>query len=118
LKINWLKRLKNIKIEKLSISKKLNVKTWLDIYHLVIFPMYKEGIDVVRPTFLALLNSKYPLDRLIVVLAIEERAGDQAKKVARMIEKEFKDKFFRFLITVHPKNIPGELALLFCLFNL
>lgn len=110
LKINWLKRLKNIKIEKLSISKKLNVKTWLDIYHLVIFPMYKEGIDVVRPTFLALLNSKYPLDRLIVVLAIEERAGDQAKKVARMIEEEFKDKFFRFLITVHPKNIPGELA--------
>jgi len=100
LKINWLKKLDMCEVP----------KDWRDIYHLVILPMYKESLEIVRPTFQALVTSKYPLDRLIVVLAIEERVGKNAQGVAEEIKKEFGDKFFRFLITVHPKDIPGELA--------
>ena len=96
LKIDWLKKLRGM--------------NWSNIYHLVILPMYKEDIKVVRSTFKALIDSKYPLDKLIVVLAIEERVGEQAQEIAQLIKKEFADKFFRFLITVHPQNISGELA--------
>lgn len=99
LKIDWLKKLDE-----------LPAKNWEEIYHLVILPMYKEGLEVVRPTFQALANSKYPLDKLIVVLAVEERVGEQAQKIAKAIKKEFNNKFFHFLITTHPKNISGELA--------
>ncbi len=97
LKIDWLKKLES-------------KKNWRDIYHLVILPMYREDLEVIRSTFKALISSKYPLDKLIVVLAAEKRVGEQAREVAQAIEKEFGDKFFRFLITVHPKDIPGELA--------
>ncbi len=98
MKTDWLKRLNNLG------------KKWQDIYHLMILPMYKEDLKVVRSTIQALVNSKYPLNKLIIVLAIEERVGESAQKVARKIKKEFSNKFFRFLISSHPGNIKGELA--------
>lgn len=99
LRENWLAKLKTIKN-----------KNWLDIYHLIILPMYKESFEVVNSTFEALLKSDHPKDKMIVVLAIEERAGQEAAQVAQKIKKEFADKFFKFLITVHPKDIVGEIA--------
>ncbi|MFH1308897.1 MAG: glycosyltransferase family 2 protein [Patescibacteria group bacterium] len=91
--------------------KKLNeLSDWKNIYQLIIFPMYKEGIEIVRPAFKSLIDSNYPLNNFIVVLALEERAGEQPKQVAEQIKKEFGDKFFKFLITIHPKDIQGELA--------
>ncbi|MDP3990884.1 MAG: glycosyltransferase family 2 protein [Candidatus Nealsonbacteria bacterium] len=85
-------------------------KNWQEIYHLIIFPMYKESSVVIRESFKALVNSDYPKDKMIVVLAIEERAGESAREVADVILKEYHDKFFRFLITIHPKNIVREIA--------
>jgi len=43
-------------------------------------------------------------------LGIEERAGEHAQGIAKTIEKEFGDKFFKLLVTVHPANIEGEVA--------
>jgi hypothetical protein len=106
LKIDWLAKLKKFKIQ----NSKFKINDWSDIYHLIILPTYKEKLEVIRSTFQNLINSKYPLDKLIVVLATEERAGEPAQEIAQEIKKEFADKFFRFLITVHPKNIVGELA--------
>lgn len=100
----------NLKIDWLRKLDESPVQNWRDIYHLVILPMYKEGIEVVQPTVEALANSRYPLDRLIVILAIEERVGEPAQKIAKQIKEEFGNKFFRFLITTHPDNIDGELA--------
>lgn len=106
LKTDWLEKLKN-----LSVSRdKLPIMNWPDIYHLVIFPMYKEELALVKASFQALLKSDYPKEKMMVVLAIEERAGEKAQKIARVIEKEFSQQFFRFLITVHPQDIVGEIA--------
>ncbi|MBI2626553.1 MAG: glycosyltransferase family 2 protein [Candidatus Nealsonbacteria bacterium] len=94
-------------------EKKLNqlpAVDWKKIYHLVIFPIYKEDFKVVRESFRALADVKYPKDRIIAVLATEERAGDDAREVAQKIEKEFKNKFFRFLVSAHPSGIKGEIA--------
>jgi len=88
LKIDWLSRLNN----------ELGIKNWRNIYHLIILPMYKEGIDIVKPTLQALENSNYPKDKMIVVLATEERAGEVAQKLAEKIKTEFGKKFLRFLI--------------------
>jgi len=111
--INWIERLnklKKIKPSKRNLIPKLVHKDWLDIYHLIILPMYKESIEVVRPTLQALVSSKYPSNKFIVILAIEERAGELAQEIAKEIQREFSDNFFRFLITTHPKDISGELA--------
>jgi len=101
---------KHLKIDWLEKLKKLEHKNWQNIYHLVILPMHKEGIEIVGPSFQALRHSNYPKDKMIVVLTLEERAGSGAQKTAKEIEKEFSKEFFRFLLTTHPRAIPGETA--------
>lgn len=97
LKINWLEKLKQIN------------KNWNEIYHLIIFPMYKEPYEVVYESFLSLKKANYPKEKFIVILATEERAGEEAQKVAQKIKEQFEKKFFKFLITIHPQNLEGEI---------
>lgn len=96
LKIDWLDRVKKI-------------KNWEKIYHVIVFPTYKEGVEIIEPSIRSILNSNFPKGKLIVVLTFEERAGEHLIK-QRMEEmtKKFSDKFFIFLMTVHPDNIRGE----------
>jgi hypothetical protein len=82
---------------------------WHDIYHLVIFPTFQEPLEIMKAAFESLVNIKYPLDKLIVVLAGEERDRENFLKRAEIIKKEYGDKFFKFLITLHPKDLPGEI---------
>ncbi len=97
LKINWLNKLH------------ASGFGFQEIYHLVILPMYKEPYEVVKESFESLSRANYPKDKFIVVLATEERAGDDDQKTARKVETEFGGAFFRFLVTIHPQDIPGEL---------
>ena len=97
LKIDWMKRLK-VK------------KSWKNIYHLVILPTYKEGPKIVEESLDCLINSDYPKEKIIIALAVEERAGEEAQEMAKNIQKKYAGEFFKFIITVHPKNIGGEIG--------
>lgn len=99
-KINWLAKLKSLNPP---------AGGWKDIYHLIIFPMYREPLEIIRESFLALEKSDYPKQNLIVVLSCEKRAAQHCQKIVKEIEKEFDKKFFRLLITWHPDNLPGEI---------
>lgn len=99
MEVNWQDRLNQ-----------LPAVNWKEIYHLVIFPMHKEGLEVLRGSFKALASSRYPKEKMIVVLGTEERAGAEAQEVAKKIKKEFGNKFFKFLVTVHPEGIKGEIV--------
>ncbi|HDH31281.1 MAG TPA: glycosyltransferase family 2 protein [Candidatus Wolfebacteria bacterium] len=101
LKINW--------IDELTKNQKLKAKSWNNIYHLIILPMYKEPYEVVKETFESLLKTNYPKDKFIVVLATEERGGKKTQETAQKIKTEFNDNFFKFLITQHPVNLPDEI---------
>jgi len=83
---------------------------WKKIFHLVILPTYKEGKEVIEESLDSLKNSHYPSEKIILVLAIEERAGKEAKERAEKIKEKYGNIFYRFLITIHPKDIPGEVA--------
>ncbi len=96
-KTNWLEKVKKF-------------PRWEDMYHLIVAPMYKESIDIVRDDLKSLERSDYPNNKMIVVLACEERAIADTKETAEKIEKEFGSKFFKFMITWHPSNIAGEIA--------
>lgn len=98
------------KNEKIDWAKKLaNLSGWRDIYHLVLLPIYKEPLSIIRETLSALEKTDYPKDRIIIVLSYEERGGERIRKVAEQVREEFGDKFFKFLATCHPANLPGEL---------
>ena len=117
MKIDWLRKLTNDqqpitngKSENKIISRKsLVVSYWSDIYHLIILPVYKEPYEVIEESFESLLKANYPKDKFIVVLAIEQQAGATAQEAAEKIQKEFGNNFFKFLITVHPANLPDEM---------
>ncbi len=107
LKINWLQKLENRRYEK----EKQNDRNvgWKDIYHFVVFPMFKEQYEVVRETFEALMKTNYPLDKFIITLALEERAGEEAQITGRKIKEEFGEEFAGFLIATHPDGLENEI---------
>ena len=102
MKVDWLGELRKN-------NERWDVK-WEDVYHLVILPMYKESYEVVAETFRSLEAANYPQNKMIVVLAIEKRGGEPAALVAQKIERQFGKNFFKFLVTVHPPDIAGEIA--------
>ena len=94
---NWLASCKGLSPE----------KKWQDFYHLVIFPAYKEGLDILRPSLESIRNANYPKDKVIVVMAFEGR-HKPSEEIARALEAEFKDSFFGYLTTIHPDGLEGE----------
>lgn len=111
LKINWQEKCHNLTKEVHLPDNCLTKQgyLWSDLWHLIILPTYNEDIEIIRASLLAILNDNYPSEKKIVILAMEERAGDNAKKRANLIKQEFENKFANFLITFHPDNIEGEL---------
>jgi hypothetical protein len=96
-KINWLDKLTS------------ELPKWKNIYHLIILPSSVEGLDIVEQGFESLLKTSYPKDKFIVVLTGEERKKHIFESVAKAIEEKYSDKFFRLLITTHPKDLPNEM---------
>lgn len=83
--------------------------TWKDVWHLVVLPVYNEGEDILRTCLLAIDKDEYPNDKFIVTLAIEERAGEEARLRAEKIRKEFEGKFKHLAVVYHPEGIEGEI---------
>ncbi len=94
MKVDWSDRLSHLKYEHL--------------YHLVLLPYYKESEDIVRASLDSLATAKYDTSRLIVVLASEERAGEEAKDIGVRMRTLYGDRFGGFLLTCHPDKLPGE----------
>ncbi len=82
-------------------------KGFSELYQLVIFPVYNEGLEVLQPSLSSLSASHYPKDKFIVVIAFEER-NIHAQVTALALEKEFSAKFGACLFTFHPDGLPGE----------
>ncbi|MDE2001361.1 MAG: glycosyltransferase family 2 protein [Patescibacteria group bacterium] len=82
---------------------------WESLYHLVVLPMATEPYAVVKESIESLARSNYPHGKLLVVLAIEERAGAEARETADRIHAEFAGRFPHFLVTTHPADLPGEI---------
>jgi len=103
-KLDWLS-----KCRALGESKDPEVlKDWRFIYHVIILPTYKEGLEILEPSVDSIVNSDYPKDRLILVMAFEERAGEGAVERAKQLEEKYADKFYGYITTFHPDGIAGE----------
>ncbi len=76
--------------------------------HVVIVTAYNESIEVLRPSINSVKNSTFPNDHIILVLAYEERGGEQMAVTAKKLHQEFKGIFKDFLLVKHPDNISGE----------
>ncbi len=80
------------------------------IYHAVIMTAYNEGEDVLGPSIEAVKNSTFPNNHIIFTLAYEERGGEEMKRIAESLKKKYKGVFKDFLLSKHPKDLPGEIV--------
>ncbi len=90
-------------------SNGLEGKSYRDFYHVIVLPFVDESFEVLYSTVTALSYTNYPKDRIILLLATEERVGAPAQEVANKIKEQFGDNFFKTIITVHPDGLPGEI---------
>ena len=107
LKINWLDRLNKLETENYKLK---TIKSWLDVYHLIFLPLYKEDFSLVSASLESLLRSNYPKEKIIVILCWEERGGEATEQTTREIERIYGNKFHRFLSIMHPANLIGEIS--------
>src|SRR6185503_20700057 len=83
---------------------------WNSVYHLIVVPTATESLAVLDSTFASLAKVNYQLDRMIVVLAIEQRFAATSRGYADSMAKKYGHLFRTFMITEHPGDIPGEVA--------
>lgn len=81
-----------------------------ELYHLIFLPTFREESDVILATLRSLAGCAYPKDRMIVVLAGEERDGARFLRNADRAERAFAGKFGGFLTTLHPADLPDEIS--------
>lgn len=79
-----------------------------EIYHAVIMTAYDEGPEVLDPSIEAVKKSTFPKNRIIFVLAYEERGGEQIAETAKSLKAKYKGVFKDFLLVKHPADLPGE----------
>lgn len=79
-----------------------------DLIHLVIIAVYNETIDIVEPTINSLLNVAYDHKKMIVVIAYEERGGQDVAKMVESLVAKYGNNFFHMAGIMHPKDLPNE----------
>jgi len=76
------------------------------VHHLVLFPTYGESDEILADTLHYVSRQDFPLDRVSVVLAFEERDAQAPARAERLVAR-FGSLFENLLITFHPE-LPGE----------
>ena len=79
-----------------------------ELYQAVIIAVYNESPEVVEPTILSVASSNFPLDKMVVILAVEERGGAEVRKNMQALVVKHKKLFKHLEMVVHPKDIPHE----------
>ncbi|KKR48733.1 MAG: hypothetical protein UT86_C0003G0062 [Candidatus Magasanikbacteria bacterium GW2011_GWC2_40_17] len=97
LKIDWQKKLED------------EVPGWQKLVHLVFLPTYEESFEIIDATLKNLTQVNYPLNKIIIVLCGEARDKAQFEKNAFELEKIYGSFFKKFIVTVHPVDMPGEI---------
>lgn len=82
---------------------------WDEFYHLIFLPTYKEPISVLEETFESLLATEYDHAKYIICLTGEEPDIERFTEHARILTEKYARNFFDIVVTVHPKDIPGEI---------
>ena len=94
LEVNWATRLEKMQ--------------WQHVWQLVIVPSAGESFDVIEDSLRSLSEAQWPKERMIVVLALEDKGLEMHASGEKMYSL-FARTFGEFLITYHPAGTVGEM---------
>ena len=81
---------------------------WTQIYHLVVLATYKESFEVLDESIASVAQADYDSQRIVFVLAYEERGGEESAQTAKRLEEKYANNFYKFILSEHPDGIAGE----------
>jgi cellulose synthase/poly-beta-1,6-N-acetylglucosamine synthase-like glycosyltransferase len=79
-----------------------------DILHAIVIATYNEAREVLEPTIQSVIDSDYDMQKVILILAYEERGGLEVGIQAEKLIADYKGKFKHAMAIQHPKDMPGE----------
>lgn len=97
-KVNWYEKIINLKSPKYS-----------DLVMAIILVHYKETYELVDRSLGSYIESDFPLDKIIFIMASEQRNEKEARQIFEKLKNKYSSKFKGFIQTMHPDNLPGEI---------
>jgi cellulose synthase/poly-beta-1,6-N-acetylglucosamine synthase-like glycosyltransferase len=80
-----------------------------EVVHAVIVATYNESLEVLEPTIQSVLASDYDMQKIILVLAYEERGGERTEENVQTLMAKYGGRFRHAMSVKHPKDMPGEI---------
>ncbi len=81
-----------------------------EVYHAVIMTAYNEGLETLMPSVEAVKETTFPNERIIFVVAYEERGGEEIEKNVQELKKEYAGVFKKFMLVKHPDGMKDEIV--------
>ncbi len=79
-----------------------------DLINVVIIATYNESLKILQPTIEAVLNTNYSSKQIWLVIAYEQRGGDEIAKNAHKLVGQYSQQFGKAMAIEHPDNVAGE----------
>ena len=73
-----------------------------EVIHAIIIASYNESREIIEPTVQSVLNSKYDMDKVILVFAYEGRDGAQCEETVLALVKKYGSQFKHTFAMKHP----------------
>jgi cellulose synthase/poly-beta-1,6-N-acetylglucosamine synthase-like glycosyltransferase len=81
-----------------------------DVVHAVLIPTYNESKEVLEETISSVTKTNFNLKQMVLILAVEERGGEQVVNNAKKLVEKYKEHFLYAICVVHPAQYePGEI---------
>jgi hypothetical protein len=79
-----------------------------ELYNVVFLATYNESIEILEPSVIALTKVDYPLKQLMLVIAYEERGGEETERNANYLIETYGHHFAYAKAVKHPDGLAGE----------
>jgi len=123
-KLDWQQLLKELEKGEVDTAKKTNFPTWhynnllrlqtqpapvkpSELIHAIIIATWNESREVLEPTIQSVIDSNYDMSKVILVIAYEQRGGEEVEQRAKQLIEDYQDKFMHAMACKHIDQ-PGE----------
>lgn len=98
-------------VKKIDWKEKLFSETnnYSDKRHLVFLTLYNETWEVVKSSIQSICEAAYDKDKIVIVIAGEERKKENYEMILSKVKENFSNCFFDVVGIMHPANLPDEI---------
>mmetsp|Transcript_6006 Transcript_6006/g.9777 ORF Transcript_6006/g.9777 Transcript_6006/m.9777 type:complete len:775 (-) Transcript_6006:147-2471(-) len=79
-----------------------------EVVHWVVFPNFKEEAEIIEAALRSIARSSLACSSICILLAMEEREGEPARRKSKAMAAIFDGRFREFLYTFHPMGLPND----------